>query len=69
MFLDPGLQVLLRPEEIVLPSGATFKYIDLGRIYINEFAVNQNNTNTLGAMRTRIVNDDALIVVFTADQQ
>ncbi len=61
--------MLFRPEEIVLPSGATFKYIDLGRIYINEFAVNQNNTNTLGAMRTRIVNDHALVVVFTADQQ
>lgn len=69
MFLDPGLQMLFRPEEIVLPSGAAFKYIDFGRIYIGEFAMIQNNANTLGAMRTRIVNDDALIVVFTADQQ
>ena len=68
-FGQPCRQVLFRPEEIILPSGAALKDHRFRRDGFYQFTALEDDVNVVGAVRTGIVYHHPLIGISAADQQ
>ena len=69
MVLRPRLEMLFRPEEIILASSAPAKHTHTRRRHLAQHPVIYYDADALAAVRARIVDDDLLVPVAAADQQ
>lgn len=69
MFLCPGLEMLFRPEEIILASSSPAKHAHTRRRHLAQHPVIYDDADALAAVRARVVHDDLLVPVAAADQQ
>ena len=65
----PLLQMLFRPEEVVLPSGPTPVDHRFRRLHPDEPTVAHLNMDSIDAVGARVVQADAVLFILAADQQ
>ena len=65
----PGPQVLFRPKEVVLTSSAASVNDTFFREHLQKSALVGFDMDTVNAMGTGIIKDDAAFTVLAADQQ
>ena len=58
-----------RPEEVIIPSGATAKDQHFGRRNMHDLTTLYDYVNSFGAVDARVEELDLLLGVFAADQQ